>query len=188
MSLDELVQLFDLKHCSKAGAKFDYEKGKWFNHEYIMKKDNGELAELFIPILKANGIEAPMDKVVTVVGLMKDRVSFVKDLWETCKFFFVAPTEYDEKTCKKRWKADSPAHMLELADFLEAMEDFSVENQEKEVMAWIAEKGYHLGNVMNAFRLTLVGEGKGPHIFDITAVLGKEESLRRIRRAVEVLK
>jgi glutamyl-tRNA synthetase len=188
MSLDELVQLFDLKHCSKAGAKFDYEKGKWFNHEYIMKKDNGELAELFMPILKANGIEAPMDKVVTVVGLMKDRVSFVKDLWETCKFFFVAPTEYDEKTCKKRWKADSPAHMLELADFLEAMEDFSVENQEKEVMAWIAEKGYHLGNVMNAFRLTLVGEGKGPHIFDITAVLGKEESLRRIRRAVEVLK
>ena len=168
--------------------KFDYEKGKWFNHEYIMKKDNAELAELFMPILKANGIEAPMDKVVTVVGLMKDRVSFVKDLWETCKFFFVAPTEYDEKTCKKRWKADSPAHMLELADFLEAMEDFSVENQEKEVMAWIAEKGYHLGNVMNAFRLTLVGEGKGPHIFDITAVLGKEESLRRIRRAVEVLK
>ena len=188
MSLDELVQLFDLKHCSKAGAKFDYEKGKWFNHEYIMKKDNGELAELFMPILKANGIEAPMDKVVTVVSLMKDRVSFVKDLWETCKFFFVAPTEYDEKTCKKRWKADSPAHMLELADFLEAMEDFSVENQEKEVMAWIAEKGYHLGNVMNAFRLTLVGEGKGPHIFDITAVLGKEESLRRICRAVEVLK
>ena len=188
MSLDELVQLFDLKHCSKAGAKFDFEKGKWFNHEYIMKKDNGELAELFMPILKANGIEAPMDKVVTVVGLMKDRVSFVKDLWETCKFFFVAPTEYDEKTRKKRWKEDSPAHMLELADFLEAMEDFSVENQEKEVMAWIAEKGYHLGNVMNAFRLTLVGEGKGPHIFDITGVLGKEESLRRIRRAVEVLK
>jgi glutamyl-tRNA synthetase len=100
----------------------------------------------------------------------------------------VAPTEYDEKTRKKRWKEDSPAHMLELADFLEVMEDFSVENQEKEVMAWIAEKGYHLGNVMNAFRLTLVGEGKGPHIFDITAVLGKEESLRRIRRAVEVLK
>jgi glutamyl-tRNA synthetase len=188
MSLDELVQLFDLKHCSKAGAKFDFEKGKWFNHEYIMKKDNGELAELFMPILKANGVEAPMDKVITVVGLMKDRVSFVKDLWETCKFFFVAPTEYDEKTRKKRWKEDSPAHMLELADFLEAMEDFSVENQEKEVMAWIAEKGYHLGNVMNAFRLTLVGEGKGPHIFDITAVLGKEESLRRIRRAVEVLK
>ena len=188
MSLDELVKLFDLKHCSKAGAKFDYEKGKWFNHEYIMKRDNGELAELFMPILKANGVEVSMDKVITVVGLMKDRVSFVKDLWETCKFFFVAPSEYDEKTRKKRWKEDSPMQMLELAGFLEALEDFSVENQEKAVMAWIAEKGYHLGNVMNAFRLTLVGEGKGPHIFDITAVLGKEESLRRIRRAVEVLK
>ena len=108
-----------------------------------MKKDNGELAELFIPVLQANGIEASKDKVVTVVGLMKDRVSFVKDLWETCKFFFVAPTEYDEKTRKKRWKEDSPTHMLELADFLEALEDFSVENQEKAVMAWIAEKGYH---------------------------------------------
>ena len=188
MSLDELVRLFDLAHCSKAGAKFDYEKGKWFNHEYIKMKDNAELAELFIPILKANGIETPKDKVVTVVGLMKDRVSFVKELWDTCKFFFVAPTEYDEKTRKKRWKEDSPVQMLELADFLEALEDFSVENQEKEVMAWIAEKGYHLGNVMNAFRLTLVGEGKGPHIFDITAVLGKEESLKRIRRAVEVIK
>ncbi len=187
MSLDELVQLFDLKHCSKAGAKFDYEKGKWFNHEYIMKKDNAELAELFMPILQTNGVEAPMDKVVTVVGLMKDRVSFVKDLWETCKFFFVAPTEYDEKTRKKRWKEDSPAQMQELADFLEALEDFSVENQEKAVMAWIAEKGYHMGNVMNAFRLTLVGEGKGPHIFDITGVLGKEETLTRIRKAIKAL-
>ena len=104
MSLDELVKLFDLHRCSKAGAKFDFEKGKWFNHEYILKKSNEEVAGLFMPILKEHGIEAPMDKVVTVVGLMKDRVSFIKDLWETCKFFFVAPTEYDEKTRKKRWK------------------------------------------------------------------------------------
>ena len=101
MSLDELVKLFDLHRCSKAGAKFDFEKGKWFNHEYILKKSNEEVAGLFMPILKEHGIEAPMDKVVTVVGLMKDRVSFIKDLWETCKFFFVAPTEYDEKTRKK---------------------------------------------------------------------------------------
>ncbi len=188
MSIDELVNLFDLRHCSKAGAKFDYEKGKWFNHEYVKMKGNAELAELFLPVLKANGVEAPMDKVVTVVGLMKDRVSFVKDLWETCKFFFVAPTEYDEKTRKKRWKEDSPERMLELADFLEGLDDFSVEGQEKATMAWIEEKGYHLGNIMNAFRLTLVGEGKGPHMFDISGVLGKEETLRRIRRAVEVLK
>ena len=185
MSLDELVQLFNLSHCSKAGAKFDFEKGKWFNHEYILKKDNAEIAALFMPVLKENGIEAPMDKVITVVGLMKDRVSFIKDLWGTCKFFFVAPME---KTTKKRWKEDSPERMLELADVLEALDDFSLENQEKVVMKWIEDKGYHLGNIMNAFRLTLVGEGKGPHMFDISAVLGKEETLRRIRRAVEVLK
>ena len=205
MSLDELVQLFDLSHCSKAGAKFDFEKGKWFNHEYIkMKdnaelaelfnheyikmKDNAELAELFMPVLKANGVEAPMDTVVTVVSLMKERVSFVKELWDTCKFFFVAPTEYDEKTRKKRWKEDSADRMKELAGVLEALEDFSAENQEKVVMQWIADKEYHMGNIMNAFRLTLVGEGKGPHIFDITKVLGKEETLKRIAKAVEVLK
>jgi glutamyl-tRNA synthetase len=114
-------------------------------------------------------------------------VNFVKELWDTCKFFFVAPTEYDEKTRKKRWKEESPRQMQELADVLEALDDFSAENQEKVVMQWIADKEYHMGNVMNAFRLTLVGEGKGPHIFDITKVLGKEESLRRIRRAVEVI-
>ena len=154
MSLDELVQLFNLSHCSKAGAKFDFEKGKWFNHEYILKKDNAEIAALFMPVLKENGIEAPMDKVITVVGLMKDRVSFIKDLWGTCKFFFVAPMEYDEKTTKKRWKEDSPERMLELADVLEALDDFSLENQEKVVMKWIEDKGYHLGKIMNAIRMT----------------------------------
>ena len=188
MSLDELVKLFDLHRCSKAGAKFDFEKGKWFNHEYILRKSNEEVAELFMPILKEHGIEVPMGKVVTVVGLMKSRVSFIKELWDTCKFFFVAPAEYDEKTRKKRWKEDSPECMLELADVLDTLDDFSLETQETVVMKWIEDKGYHLGNIMNAFRLALVGEGKGPHMFDISAVLGKEETLRRIRRAVEVLK
>ena len=188
MSMDELVRLFDLHRCSKAGAKFDYEKGKWFNHEYILLKSNEEIATLFYPILKENGIDAPMDKVVTVVGLMKGRVTFVKELWEQCKFFFVAPTEYDEKTVKKRWKDESPAQMLELAEVLEGIEDFSLENQEKIVMDWIEKKGYNLGGIMNAFRLTLVGEGKGPHMFDISALLGKEETIARIKKAVEVIK
>jgi len=188
LSMDELIQLFDLTHCSKAGAKFDFEKAKWFNHEYILHADNRELAEMFIPIVKENGIDAPLEKVVTVVGMMKDRVSFMKDLWDTCKFFFVAPETYDEKTTKKRWKEDSPEMMLELAAVLENIDDFSLENQEKIVMKWIEDKGYHLGNIMNAFRLTLVGEGKGPHMFDISSVLGKEETLKRIYRAVEVLK
>ena len=132
--------------------------------------------------------ELPLGIVVTVVGLMKGRVSFIKELWDTCKFFFVAPTEYDEKTVKKRWKEDSAVRMTELADLLESLDDFSLAHQEEVVMKWIEDHGYHMGNIMNAFRLTLVGEGKGPHMFDISAVLGKEETVRRMRRAVEVLK
>ena len=188
MSMDELIRLFDLHRCSKSGTKFDYKKGIWFNHTYIQQKSDKEIAELFVPVLKEHGVEAPFEKVVTVVGMMKDRVSFVKELWEVCSFFFVAPTEYDEKTVKKRWKEDSAKCMTELAEVLAGIEDFSIEGQEKIVMDWIAEKGYHTGNIMNAFRLTLVGEGKGPHMFDISWVLGKEETLARMKRAVEVLK
>jgi len=140
------------------------------------------------PILKEHGVEAPFEKVVAVVGMMKGRVSFVKELWETCSFFFAAPERYDEKTVKKRWKEDSAQHMTELAEVLSGIDDFSIEGQEKVVMDWIATKGYHTGNIMNAFRLTLVGEGKGPHMFDISWVLGKEETLARMKRAVEVLK
>lgn len=187
MSLDELVSLFSLDRCSKAGAKFDFEKAKWFNHEYILRKSDDELATLFMPILEEHGVSAPREKVEAVVGLMKDRVSFVRDLWEACKFFFVAPTDYDEKTRKKRWKEDSPRQMTELAAVLEELDDFSLEHQEEVVMQWITDKGYRLGDIMNAFRLTLVGEGKGPSMFHISALLGKEETLRRLRRAVEVM-
>jgi len=188
MSMEELIKLFDLHRCSKAGAKFDYEKGKWFNHQYIQLKSNEEIATLFLPYLKEQGVETSFEKVVTVVGLMKERVSFVKDLWDQCRFFFVAPTEYDEKTVKKRWKEDSPVQMAELMHVIEAIDDFSIENQEKIVMDWIASKEYHLGNIMNAFRLTLVGEGKGPHMFDISAVLGKEETIARMQRAIDAIK
>lgn len=118
MSMDELIRLFDLHRCSKSGAKFDYKKGIWFNHTYIQQKSDKEIAELFVPVLKEHGVEAPFEKVVTVVGMMKDRVSFVKELWEVCSFFFVAPTEYDEKTVKKRWKEDSAKCMTELAEVL----------------------------------------------------------------------
>ena len=188
MTLDEMVHLFDIHRCSKAGARFDYVKGIWFNHEYILKMNDERVAEMFMPILKEHGIDAPMDKVVTVVGMMKGRVNFVKELWDTCKFFFVAPTEYDPKTVQKRWKPDSAEMMTRLADLLESLDDFSLENQERVVMKWIEDNGLHTGNIMNAFRLTLVGEGKGPHMFDISSVLGKEETIARMRRAIEVLK
>ncbi|MDY5814505.1 MAG: glutamate--tRNA ligase [Bacteroides sp.] len=188
MTMDEMIRLFDLKRCSKSGAKFDYKKGQWFNHQYIQLLPNDELAEMFIPILKEHGIEAPKSIVEAVVGMMKGRVSFVKELWETCSFFFIAPTSYDEKTVKKRWKEDSPTHMAELAEVLAAVDDFSIEGQEKVVMKWIEDRGYHTGNIMNAFRLALVGEGKGPHMFDISWILGKEETIARLKRAIEVLR
>ena len=186
-SLDELVPLFDITKCSKAGAPFDYQKGIWFNHEYILQKTPSEIAELFAPIVKANGVETSIERVTKVVEMMKDRVNFVKELWPLCSFFFVAPTEYDEKTRKKRWKEDSAQAMGELATLIEELDDFSVEAQEKAVHEWIEQKGYKLGNIMNAWRLTLVGEGKGPGMFDISAFLGKEETLARMKRAIETL-
>lgn len=186
-TLDELVQAFDIHKCSKAGARFDYQKGIWFNHEYMLKKSNEEVANLFAPIVANNGVDETMERITKVVAMMKDRVNFVKELWPLCSFFFIAPTEYDEKTVKKRWKADSAKVMGELADVLEGIDDFSVEGQESVVMKWVEEKGYKLGDVMNAFRLTLVGIGKGPGMFDISAFLGKEETLKRLRKAIEVL-
>jgi len=187
-TLEELVSLFDITKCSKAGARFDYQKGIWFNHEYILRKDCKEIASLFAPIVANNGIDETMERIVDVVRMMKDRVSFVKELWPLCSFFFIAPIEYDAKTVKKRWKPDSAMVMGELSEVIENIEDFSVEGQESVVMAWVEQKGYKLGDVMNAFRLALVGEGKGPGMFDISAFLGKEETLRRLRRAIEVLK
>ena len=187
-TLDELVKAFDISKCSKAGAKFDFQKGIWFNHEYILKKSDDEIAQLFAPIVGGNGVEESLERVTQVVHMMKDRVSFVKELWPLCSFFFIPPTEYDEKTVKKRWKEDSAQVMTELANVLEGINDFSVDGQESVVMAWIEQKGYKLGDVMNAFRLALVGIGKGPGMFDISAFLGKEETLRRLRRAIDVLK
>lgn len=186
-TLDELVEAFDIHKCSKAGARFDYQKGIWFNHEYMLKKSNEEVANLFAPIVANNGVDESMERITKVVAMMKDRVNFVKELWPLCSFFFIAPTEYDEKTVKKRWKADSAKVMGELADVLEGIDDFSVEGQEPVVMKWVEEKGYKLGDVMNAFRLTLVGIGKGPGMFDISAFLGKEETLKRLRKVIEVL-
>lgn len=163
------------------------QKGIWFNHEYILRKNNEEIADLFAPIVANNGVDESLERIRTVVGLMKDRVSFVKELWPLCSFFFIAPLEYDEKTVKKRWKEYSAQQMTELADLLETIDDFSIEGQEPVVMKWVEDKGYKLGDIMNAFRLALVGIGKGPGMFDISAFLGKAETIKRLRRAIEVL-
>ena len=187
-TLQQLVEAFDISKCSKAGAKFDYQKGIWFNHEYILQKSDDEIAELFAPIVANNGVDESLERITQVVHMMKDRVNFVKELWPLCSFFFIPPMEYDEKTAKKRWKEDSAKVLGQLCGVLERITDFSVEGQETIVKDWIEKMGYKLGDVMNAWRLALVGEGKGPGMFDISAFLGKEETIRRTRRAIEVLK
>lgn len=186
-SIDELAELFDITKCSKAGARFDYQKGIWFNHEYILAKSAEEIASIFAPIVAENGVNESLERITKVVEMMKDRVNFVSELWPLCKFFFVAPTEYDEKTRKKRWKEDSAQQLTELMEVLKTIDDFSVEGQESIVHQWIEQKEYKLGNIMNAWRLTLVGEGKGPGMFDISAFLGKQETLDRMKRAIEAL-
>lgn len=187
-SMDELIQAFSLERCSKSGAKFDYEKGKWFNHKYLQQKTNEELCVLFQPILKEKGVEVCDETVAQIIGLVKERVNFVKELWDQASFFFIAPTSYDEKTIKKRWKEETPAQMQELIDLLAGIEDFSPANTEEIVKAWITEKGYNMGGIMNAFRLSVVGEPKGPHMYDIIAILGKDETIRRIGNAINTIK
>ena len=186
-SLDELVKAFDITKCSKSGAKFDYQKGIWFNHEYMLRKSDAEIANLFAPIVVNNGVDVSMERITEVVHMMKDRVNFVKELWPLCSFFFIAPTSYDEKTKKKRWKEYSKDQLTELIDVLDKLPDFSAKTQETVVEQWIADKGYKLGDVMNAWRLALVGIGKGPGMFDISAFLGKEETIKRMKQAIAVL-
>ena len=191
MSMDELIAKFSFEHCSKSGAKFDYKKGAWFNHEYLLREDDAKLAQLFKPVLEANGVKPEDfgDEFITrTVSLVKGRVSFVSELWDQGKFFYVAPTAYAEKDIKKRWSTEMPAIMEELVAVLEGIADFTSKPSEDIVLAWIAAKGYHLGNVMNAFRLTVVGECKGPHMFDITELIGKEETIARIRRGIAEIK
>jgi glutamyl-tRNA synthetase len=186
-SMEELIEAFSLERVSKSGAKFDYEKGKWFNHEYLIRKSDEELATLLMPTLVEKGINTDLATLAAVVGMTKVRCNFISDFWNQIKFFFEAPTEYDAKTVQKRWKATSAADMQALAAVLEGIEDFSAANSEQVVMAWITENGLHMGNIMNAFRLCIVGEGKGPHMFDITAIIGKEETLSRLQKAVQSL-
>jgi glutamyl-tRNA synthetase len=188
MTMQELIDCFDLNHCSKSGAKFDFEKAKWFNHQYIQKHDNKDLARMFMPVLESHGVEAEVDYVEKIVGMMKERVNFVPDLWGQTYYFFVAPTVYDEKIRAKRWKEESAIQLAELIEVLSEREPFDVEGTEACVKDWIAQKGYHVGNIMNAVRLALVGEGIGPQIFHITEAIGKEETIRRLRLAIDILK
>ena len=186
MSMQELIDKFSLEHCSKSGAKFDFKKGIWFNHEYLKQLDDEALADLVIPMLEERGLTGfDRQYVGRAMGLVKDRAELVGDLLTQGDFFFKAPEEYAAKDVKKRWSAETPAIMEELIGVLEGIDDMTSANAEKIVLDWIASKGYHLGNVMNAFRLAVVGACRGPHMFDITEIMPRQEVVGRIRRAVE---
>lgn len=188
MNMDELIAKFSLDHCSKSGARFAFEKGKWFNHEYLMKMPGSELLRLFKPVMEANGVNPAnfTDEYITrAIDMVKSRANFVSDLWDQGKFFFTRPQEYAEKDIRKRWKEDTPAIMGELIEVLRNLPDFASQAAEPVVLQWITDKGYHLGNVMNAFRLAVVGECKGPHMFDITELMGCDETVARIEAAVK---
>ena len=179
-SMDELVAGFSLDRVSKSGARFQPDKAKWFNAQYMHRKSDAELAVLYQPILREHGIEVSDEIAGKVAGIMKERATFIGDLWDLTSYFFVAPTEYEEKQARKYWKGNNPAILAEVREVLAGIDDFSLENTEKIVHAWIESKGYGMGQVMNTLRLALVGAGKGPGMYDVTAFLGKEECLKRI--------
>lgn len=186
-SIEELSKAFSLERVNKAGAKFDPEKTKWFNHQYIVASSNDDLAELYRPILEEKGVKAEAAFVAEVVGLVKERTNFVHEFWDQSSFFFEAPTEYDAKVVKKRWKNQVPAHMADLTELLKTVEDFSSANTEEVVKGWISDNELGMGAIMNAFRLAIVGAGKGPHLFDIIAMIGKEDTIVRLERALSEL-
>jgi len=187
-SMDELIEAFSIDRVNKSGARFDPQKAKWFNHQYMLKIDNAVLADLFVKEFTDKNITADKDYITKVVSLVKERAEFVKDLWEQSYFFFEAPKEYDAKVVKKRWKEHTPALMADLKTLLENIEDFTSSNVELIVKQWISDKELRMGQILNAFRLCIVGAAKGPHLFDITEIIGKTETLERLQRGINQIK
>ncbi len=201
MSLEEMVKLFDLEKCSKNGAKFDYVKAAWFNHQYLMLQPDEAWVPSFDALLREQGVESTPEKEANVVRLMKQKVveyidgqgnkkkrniSFVSDLWPLTQFFFVAPVEFDreDKFIRKNWTETSAGEMKALAEVLATLDDFSVEGQKAVVDAWVEQQGIR---PWNAWRICLVGAGQGPDMYELAAHLGKEETLRRMSYAIETL-
>lgn len=187
-NMEELTEAFSLDRCSKSGAKFNVEKTKWFNHEWLMRKPEVEVGHDYQQWLKdEKNIDTNLDFAIKVAGLVKDRVNFVKEIWEQSFFFFEAPTSYDEVTVKKRWKENSAQTMRDVAEVIRNIEDFNLANIDATLNNWIEVNGLGMGLVMNSLRLMLVGAGKGPHIGEIIEMLGKEEVLRRIESGIKAL-
>ena len=186
-SMDELIQAFSLERVGKSGARFSPDKALWFNAQYMHVRDNEELARDFMPILEQHGINTTLDTATKVAALIKSRATFVKDFWELSWFLFVAPEQYEEKAVTKYWQGDNPANMAKLCNLLADINDFSANTVHDKVMTWITDNALHMGQTMNSFRLAVVGAGKGPDMFGICEIIGKEETIRRIDKAIEVL-
>ena len=186
-TMQELIDSFSLDRVSKSGARFQPDKARWFNAQYMHRKSDAELAAVYQPILREHGIEVSDEVAGRAAGIMKERASLITDLWDLTSFFFVAPPEYEEKQVRKYWKGDNPRILREVRAVLEGIDDFSLENTERIVHGWIEEKGYSMGQVMNTLRLALVGAGKGPGMYDVTSFIGKQETLRRIDNLLERL-
>nr|WP_294773557.1 glutamate--tRNA ligase [uncultured Flavobacterium sp.] len=185
-SLEELAEKFDLNRVHKAGAKFDPEKNKWFNHQYLQKQSDESLAEAFAPILTEKEITIEKGKLVRIVASIKERANFVSEFWDLADYFFVAPTAYDEKAAKN-WKEDTPHLIQQLISVLENVGEFSSANIETIVKDWMTKNEIGMGKVMQPLRLSLVGALKGPHLFDIVELIGKEETIKRLGKAIATL-
>lgn len=185
-SLDELAEKFDLNRVHKAGAEFDPEKNKWFNHQYLQKQSDEELAKAFAPILYEKGIDVDYTTLVKIVSSIKERANFVSEFWELSDYFFVAPTSYDEKAAKN-WKEETPNLMQQVSEVLNSIDDFTSVNIETILKNWMTENEIGMGKVMQPLRLSLVGALKGPHLFDIIEMIGKEETSKRIEKAIASL-
>ena len=186
-SLEKLIQEFDLKRVSKSGAKFNPDKTKWFQQQYMQLKSNTALTNLYLPILEEKGIKTEKSYVEKVISLIKERAVFIDDFWGLSAFFFTSPTEFDAKASKKNWKPETGSLMTELINVIESIEDFSSENTETHIKTWITNKEIGFGKVMQPLRLSLVGKLAGPHLFDIMDMIGKEETINRIENAIQKL-
>lgn len=184
-SMEELVNKFSLDRIGKSGARFDPDKAKWFNHYYLSHKTNKELAEKYLPILYDKGLNPDLDYVEEVVALVKERANFVSDFWEQSFFFFKEPESYDPKVIKKKWKENTPDILTNIINMLEELQEFSEEKTEDEVKTYIQDNELSFGQVLNSLRLTLVGSGTGPSLFKIIEMLGRKESIKRIKHGIE---
>ncbi|MBE9481488.1 MAG: glutamate--tRNA ligase [Bacteroidetes bacterium] len=187
-SMDELTKVFSLERIVKSGSRFDPEKAKWYNHQYLIKKSDDELAELYKSILKEKGIDADLNYLKKICALIKERVNFVSEFWDQSYYFFEAPTEYDPKVIKKRWKENTPDILKDIIDILKKSEPFNAVNTEKLVKDYIQKNELNMGQVLNVLRLTLVGSAKGPGLFNIMELLGKKEVIRRIEAGLIKIK